>query len=591
MRKDLLHPPLERINAAVSTAFEVFHRIRLGTDTRVPMKGHASPPRLLPAATVNRSLLRPKRPTPCASTRGATVLSPHSQLSLKHSRMIRKRVHCAAPRAKPTKGPMKGTRATPPKKVVNPTPTNHDPIPEPSTPKAPYVRRDLYMKGVRPNILNVSELDRLPVVFQKGDLQTNDVWQTALLFWHGPGLFRTAEAAGIEIEDLELCFRTSMSKRCATEKTQRDVAKTVSAYVSFANQMKAPFFGEAALFSVIQFLTASRRRGPSIPKNVRWALKVYNEILSIGLPLTHPGVLAATKTPVGGSLPKPTKRAPLLELPFIKALENMAADESIVRGKRTYAATYLLMCLASLRFADTKVVFHLWLSKTAVCGVSLDLKLHSRPIIEWATPITALGASNGHWADTFIQLWGSDPPKPGGSRSLFYHVDKNRNLHPTKRAPSALVIKSMRTIAAEIGFSDIKLTTHSARNFFPTCSAQLGWSEENRRTVGHWAEGSVMPNVYDRAFCVTELRLRNNILQKIQNGWVPTQSFEVPMEIDDSGSPLTNVKPNERVKIQADQDQPTQIYPEVKNPKDGPNPTPTEIGAETPPRTRGGIRF
>ena len=143
-----------------------------------------------------------------------------------------------------------------------------------------------------------------------------------------------------------------------------------------------------------------------------------------------------------------------------------------------------------------------------------------------------------------------------------------------------MVLKSIRTISEEIGFSGVKLTTHSARNFFPTCSAQLGWAEENRRTVGRRAPVSVMPGLYDRAFCVTEMGLRNDILRKVQNGRGPTQSFDVPMEVGESGKPLTSEIPHELVKTQTDQDQPTQIYPEENPNETGPKPILLKRGAK-----------
>ena len=39
-----------------------------------------------------------------------------------------------------------------------------------------------------------------------------------------------------------------------------------------------------------------------------------------------------------------------------------------------------------------------------------------------------------------------------------------------------------------------------------------------------------MPDKYDRAICATELRLRNEILEKVRTeSWRPTDSFEIPV--------------------------------------------------------------
>ena len=46
--------------------------------------------------------------------------------------------------------------------------------------------------------------------------------------------------------------------------------------------------------------------------------------------------------------------------------------------------------------------------------------------------------------------------------------------------------------------------------------------------LGRWAVGSTMPDSYDRNDCVTELNIRRSILDKIGDGWRPTDKFEVP---------------------------------------------------------------
>ena len=41
-----------------------------------------------------------------------------------------------------------------------------------------------------------------------------------------------------------------------------------------------------------------------------------------------------------------------------------------------------------------------------------------------------------------------------------------------------------------------------------------------------------MPEFYDRTVCVTELAIRNQILEKIDKGWLPCASFEIPNTTD-----------------------------------------------------------
>ena len=72
------------------------------------------------------------------------------------------------------------------------------------------------------------------------------------------------------------------------------------------------------------------------------------------------------------------------------------------------------------------------------------------------------------------------------------------------------------------------LKLHSARTRFATCARQLEFSLEERTALGHWKPGSLMPNLYDRAVCATELKLRNKILEEIKAGWEPVHAFEIP---------------------------------------------------------------
>ena len=49
-----------------------------------------------------------------------------------------------------------------------------------------------------------------------------------------------------------------------------------------------------------------------------------------------------------------------------------------------------------------------------------------------------------------------------------------------------------------------------------------------RRTLGRWGPASAMPLRYDRARCVTELCLKNEVVAKLSAGFVPAGVFELP---------------------------------------------------------------
>ena len=73
-----------------------------------------------------------------------------------------------------------------------------------------------------------------------------------------------------------------------------------------------------------------------------------------------------------------------------------------------------------------------------------------------------------------------------------------------------------------------ELTLHSPRNFLPTVGSQADLPREARARLGHWAPTFCMPERYDRNACVSELRVRAQLLTLLASGWKPTLPFEVP---------------------------------------------------------------
>ena len=92
-----------------------------------------------------------------------------------------------------------------------------------------------------------------------------------------------------------------------------------------------------------------KERGPSAPGVARWEIKVYDEILSLNMPLRHPAVVAVTSRDRSG-VPMPVKQAPILDFQLIVDLERVAMDSGSPMGMRFYASAYLLMVFASPRF-------------------------------------------------------------------------------------------------------------------------------------------------------------------------------------------------------------------------------------------------
>ena len=351
---------------------------------------------------------------------------------------------------------------------------------------------------------------------------------------------------------LAAMFHIAVGKRCGTEKSRVKVAGFVSTYVMFAAQRQAIFYGEGAVFISIEFFSLLKRRGVSVPGMAKWALKVYGEILNPTLPLDHPAVVALT-TRDRSDVPKPAKQAPMIELELILDLERLSIDKERPLGMRFYDSAYLLMVFASLRFSDVKAVFEIWRSETAICGRSIDRKLKSRPIITWATPAQGF-LSEGKWDGPLFSIWEKHPPAKGGRHALYRFADDSWEVDPTLRPPYFTVLKMFRKTCEFLGYKNPKWTLHSARNWFPTCANQLGWSEDDRRRLGHWAPGSFTMEKYDRDICTTELRLGSSIFGTItDNKWEPTPAFEVPkplansLDANQTNPQVTNEKTIEQV--------------------------------------------
>ena len=195
-------------------------------------------------------------------------------------------------------------------------------MPSVSVVRPSYVRRAVYMArkagGVEnpPALQDGRDCPSMGTIFPPPLKKLKCPWQAALLFRDAPGFFRYAERCRVEPGVLEACFRPAIGKRCATSKPQALASGFVSAFVLFAVEKQAQYYGVDTLFVLVEFFTKLRLRGPTVPGVARWALKVYEEILSLVLPLYRPAVAAVTSRD-RSAVPKPVKQAPMLDFQLI----------------------------------------------------------------------------------------------------------------------------------------------------------------------------------------------------------------------------------------------------------------------------------
>ena len=250
---------------------------------------------------------------------------------------------------------------------------------------------------------------------------TSAVRVAALLFSPFPGFSEYAGASGVPLDKAELRVRNAIERRCSTEKTRREVASFVSAYVAYASQCRYPLTGKAVVFPVTEYLESLWGRGHSVPPYARRALKVFDEILSSDWPIKHPSVMAAANPShqLTDQPPRERQQAPMLTMDFLLAAEALAADSTRPPGMRYFASAFTLMLLASLRDVDTKVMYDLWVSNTAICGRPRDLETRGMPIMTWEAPLAGI-KSEGAWARPVVRSW-EDLPRLRGrtGRSSF----------------------------------------------------------------------------------------------------------------------------------------------------------------------------
>ena len=317
----------------------------------------------------------------------------------------------------------------------------------------------------------------------------------------------------------------AFSKSCHTDVARRRVLRNVYEFTSFLRSTApdCPRNGPAIMISIVNFLDYSRRRGDSAPHAVRADFGMFCNVLGLDWSLTHPAVYVASLK----SRLKMEKQAPLPPFEFVVALERAAANAKEDPGVRLYAAIFFLMTMASLRFCDLSDVQKLWKTKTAVCGISINHKDGGWALMNWATPRSGIN-TKGVWFQIIDQFWCKIKPKSEDEFApLFPRVTPEWIIDRKRPGTSGTVQAALTRLEGRLGFPPL-CTLHSPRNWFPTMGDQLLFPGEKRNRLGRWAKGSKMPEKYDRTFCVSELKIRDDILQELNKGWTPEDNFEIP---------------------------------------------------------------
>ena len=148
--------------------------------------------------------------------------------------------------------------------------------------------------------------------------------------------------------------------------------------------------------------------------------------------------------------------------------------------------------------------------------------------MQWAAPLTGLAGNT--WVAPITRLWEKLRPGKGLYDNLFPMVNDKWDLVSKRVGTYGSAQNALNRFQNKIG-TNLKLKLHSPRTFFATCAGRLRIPREERAKLGMWAAGSLMPDRYGRAVCVTELATRGDIIKKInQDGWRPQGAFCAPQK-------------------------------------------------------------
>lgn len=89
-------------------------------------------------------------------------------------------------------------------------------------------------------------------------------------------------------------------------------------------------------------------------------------------------------------------------------------------------------------------------------------------------------------------------------------------------------LRTFRLFLTKAAFPKTNHAPHSSRGAFDTFTSHLGRGGAGRETIGRRAPRPQMPAAYDRSECITELRLRNDVAQRMKNGRTPSCVSELP---------------------------------------------------------------
>ena len=322
---------------------------------------------------------------------------------------------------------------------------------------------------------------------------------------------------------IECCF----AARCSKQKGLVRICKFAAAYHQFCYRAipRLVTTGPSAIIAVATWLLSLHARGRTVPAAGRYALKVFAEALTLDIPASAPAALSATRSHVI----RLAKQAPCFTLKMLLTFERLAADKTTPIAIRYFAACVMIMVFASFRFIDTTNIREINYKKDTVAWSCLPSKTQKRPFY-WVFPMAGFVANCSRF-DVIVDVRLRYRQCTGLPMNFLSIHTKDWQLGDVNfpRATYGSTLRTFRLFLGKAGFPKTKHTLRSPRNAFNTFAAKLGWTRADRAMIGRLSTRSDVPNKYDRAKCVTELRLRYDVVSRIKNGWAPSCDFDLPV--------------------------------------------------------------
>jgi hypothetical protein len=255
-------------------------------------------------------------------------------------------------------------------------------------------------------------------------------------------------------------------------------------------------FSSLSPFDVAAFLRDQHTRGKTVPMKMYRGLVWTEKAFGWTLHTKHDVVVSQSRShevTSGGNREKPSKMA-MVEM--VTKMETLVTDAPTV-SLRIFAGMMALLADGVLRWKDVQRCEQLHLTKDALVGTTWRMK-KKKVVQPWAA--LRKGFSGKDWADHFIRVLEScGLPGPDflvvAPQSDFGGFTEKIATHPDAlRAMRALLVLSGLDTASALEF-----TLHSWRHLYPTCAKQLQLADSMQTEIGHWAQGSSMPQRYDSA--------------------------------------------------------------------------------------------